>query len=100
MKFSAANLNVGSLAAGAGIALAAPMVLPLVAGILKPITKNIIKGGLLVYGKTKQTAAEARASIENMTSEAKAELEALSAEARQEIADSKPAKKKAAPAKA
>lgn len=100
MKLTAANLNVGTLAAGAGIALLAPVVFPLVAGILKPVTKNVIKGSLLVYGKAKQTAAEARASVEDMTTEAKAEFEALSAEARQEITESKPAEKKTAKTKA
>lgn len=89
MKFAATNLNVATLAAGAGIALLSPVVFPLVAGILKPVTKNAIKGSLLVYGKAKQSVAAARVSIEPVT-----------AEARQEIAESKPAKKKTAPAKA
>ena len=100
MKLPTASLDVGTLAAGAGIALVAPVVLPLVAGVLKPVTKNVIKGSLLVYGKTKQTVAEAKASVEDMAAEAKVEFEALSAEARKEIAKSKPTKKKTSTAKA
>jgi hypothetical protein len=101
MKFPVANSNVGTLAAGAGIVLLAPVVMPLVAGILRPVAKNVIKGSLLVYDRTKSTVMEARESVEDWTAEAKAELESLSAEAKAEIADkSKPApKKKAASAK-
>lgn len=100
MKFPTASLDVGTLAAGAGIALVAPVVLPLVTGVLKPVTKNVIKSGLLVCGITKQTVAEARASVENMAAEAKTEFKALSTEARNEITKSKPTKKKTSTAKA
>ena len=96
MKFSVANLNVGTLAAGAGIVLLAPIVTPLVAGILRPVAKNVVKGSLLVYDRTRATVLEAKESVEDWTAEAKAELEELSAEARAEITSkSKPSKKKA-----
>jgi hypothetical protein len=102
MKFPVANMNVGTLAAGAGVALLAPVVVPLVGGILRPVAINVIKGSLLVYEQTRKTVAEAKESVEDWTAEAKAELESLSAEAKAEIAgDSNPApKKKAARAKA
>jgi hypothetical protein len=102
MKFPVANFNVGTLAAGAGVVLLAPVVMPLVAGILRPVAKNVIKGSLLVYDRTKTTVMEARESVEDWTAEAKAELESLSDEAKAEIAGkSKPAtKKKTAGAKA
>ena len=100
MKFPSVSLDVGTLAVGAGIVLLAPIVTPLVAGILRPAAKNVIKGSLLVYDRTKTTIAEARESVEDWTAEAKAELEALSAEAKAEIeGESKPAPKKAATAK-
>jgi len=96
MKFPVANLNVGTLAAGAGIVLLAPIVTPLVAGILRPVAKNVVKGSLLVYDRTRATVLEAKESVEDWTAEAKAELEELSAEARAEITSkSKPSKKKA-----
>lgn len=101
MKFPVANLNVGTLAAGAGIVLLAPVVTPLVAGILRPVAKNVIKGSLLVYDRSKSAVVEARESVEDWTAEAKAELEALSAEAKAEVAgESKPAPQKKAAAKA
>jgi hypothetical protein len=97
MKFPVTNLNVGTLAAGAGIVLLAPVVTPLVAGIMRPVAKNVIKGSLLVYDRTRATVLEAKESVEDWTAEAKAELEELSAEAKAEISGkSKPAKKKAA----
>ena len=40
MKFPVANINVGTLAAGAGVVSLAPVVVPLVAGILRPVTKK------------------------------------------------------------
>jgi F0F1-type ATP synthase membrane subunit b/b' len=98
MKFPVANMNVGTLAAGAGVVLLAPVVIPLVAGILRPVAKNVIKGSLLVYDKTKTTVAEAKESIEDVAAEAKAELQELSAEAKAEISGSKAAKKKPATA--
>lgn len=100
MKFPSVSMDVGTLAVGAGIVLLAPIVTPLVAGILRPVAKNVIKGSLLVYDRTKTTVLEAKESVEDWTAEAKAELESLSAEAKAEIAgESKPAPKKAATAK-
>jgi hypothetical protein len=101
MKFPYVGLDVGTLAVGAGIVLIAPIVTPLVAGILRPAAKNVIKGSLLVYDRTKSTVMEAKESVEDWTSEAKAELEELSKEAKAEIAgESKPAPKKASAKKA
>lgn len=87
MKIPVGNFDVGTLAAGAGLVLLAPMVAPLVAGILKPVTKTAIKGGILVYDRSKAAVAEARESIEDWTAEAKAEIAKISAEAKAEITD-------------
>jgi hypothetical protein len=101
MKFPSVSLDAGTLAVGAGVVLLAPIVTPLVGGILRPVAKNVIKGSLLVYDRTKSAALEAKESVESWTAEAKSELESLSAEARAEIAgESKPAPKKAAATKA
>lgn len=100
MKFPVANMNVGTLAAGAGIVLLTPVVVPLVTSILRPIAKNVIKGSLLVYDKTKTAVVETKESIEDVAAEAKAELQELSAEAKAEIAGNKAVKKKPATAKA
>ena len=58
MKILGTSLNVGTLAAGAGIVLLTPIVVPIVAGILKPVAKSVIKGGLIAYEKSKTATAE------------------------------------------
>lgn len=101
MKFPSVSLDPGTLAVGAGLVLLTPLVSPLIAGILRPVAKNVIKGSLLVYDRTKSTMAEAKESIEDWTAEAKAELDQLSAEVKAEMADeNKATKKKPAAAKA
>jgi hypothetical protein len=93
MRVFGTSVNVGTLAVGAGIVLLTPVVVPVVAGILKPLAKNAIKGSLLLYEKAKVSTAETIESLEDLAAEAKAEL----AEAGDEAA--KP-KKKAKGAKA
>ena len=101
MKFPSVSLDPRTLAVGAGVALLAPIVTPLVGGILRPVAKNVIKGSLIVYDQTKSVVLEAKESVEDWAAEAKSELESLSAEAKAEIAgENKPAPKKAAAKKA
>jgi hypothetical protein len=100
MRLPVANMNVGTLAAGAGVVLLTPVVLPLVGGILRPVVKTAIKGSLLVYDTAKGAIVKTKESIEDMTAEAKAELQKLTAEAKAEVRGTKTAKKKPANAKA
>lgn len=58
MRVFGSRVNPGTLAVGAAIVLLAPVVVPVVAGILKPLAKNTIKGGLLMYEKAKVATAE------------------------------------------
>ncbi|MBL0713857.1 MAG: DUF5132 domain-containing protein [Desulfosarcina sp.] len=74
------SVNIGTLAVGAGIVFLTPIVVPVVAGVLKPLAKNAIKGSLLIYEKAKVATAETMESMEDLAAEAKAEL-AESAEA-------------------
>jgi hypothetical protein len=64
----------GSLVVGAGVVLLAPIVVSVVASVLKPIAKAAIKGGLLAYGKAKESIAETMETVEDLAVEAKAEL--------------------------
>jgi hypothetical protein len=64
----------GSIAMGAGMMILAPIVVPIVASALKPVAKAAIKGGMIAYGKIKETAAETMESVEDLAAEAKAEL--------------------------
>jgi hypothetical protein len=69
----------GSIAVGAGVMILAPIVVPIVASALRPVVKAAIKGGMIAYGKMKETAAETAETIEDLAAEAKSELGASSA---------------------
>ena len=64
----------GSIAVGAGVMILAPIVVPIVASVLRPIAKAAIKGSMIAYGKVKETAAETVETFEDLAAEAKAEL--------------------------
>lgn len=60
--------------AGIGAVLLAPVILPVVAGIGKPIAKSLIKGGIVAYEKSKGTFAELGETWEDIIAEVRAEL--------------------------
>ncbi|OUL25018.1 DUF5132 domain-containing protein [Nostoc sp. 106C] len=60
--------------AGIGAVLLAPVLLPMVAGIGKPIAKSLIKGSMVAYEKSRGALAELGESWEDMIAEVKAEL--------------------------
>ena len=64
----------GAVAIGAAVVLLAPIVLPVIAGVLKPVAKGVIKGGLLAYEGAKVALAETMETIEDIAAEAKAEI--------------------------
>jgi hypothetical protein len=68
------NLNATGLAVGAGIVLLAPVALPVVASLLKPLAKAVIKGGLIAYEGARVSIDEARETLEDLAAEAKAEI--------------------------
>ncbi len=68
------GMNLESLALGAAAILFGPAILTTVAGIARSLLKSGIKGGVLVYDKSKEMLAEARESIEDIAAEAKAEV--------------------------
>jgi hypothetical protein len=49
--------------------------MPVAAGILKPITKSVIKGGLIAFDTVKVKAVETYEAVEDIAAEAKAEVE-------------------------
>lgn len=69
-----ATVSLSSIAIGAGIVLLAPIAIPVIAGITKPIIKAAIKGGLMAYEGVKVSIAEAKESLEDLAAEAKAEI--------------------------
>lgn len=60
--------------AGIGAVLLAPVILPVVAGIGKPIAKSLIKGGIVAYERSKGTFAELGETWEDIIAEVRAEL--------------------------
>jgi hypothetical protein len=64
---------VTGIAVGIGVLLLAPVVLPVIGSILKPIIKGGIKTGLILVEKGRQLAAEAQETLEDLVAEAKAE---------------------------
>ncbi len=60
--------------AGIGAVLLAPVLIPVVAGVGKPIAKSLIKGGMVLYEKSKGAFAELGETWEDMVAEARAEI--------------------------
>jgi hypothetical protein len=66
---------VTGLAIGIGSSILAPVVIPIVASVVKPMAKAAIKGGVLVYQKGRELAAEAQEVVEDLVAEVRSELE-------------------------
>jgi hypothetical protein len=69
---------VTGLAIGIGSSILAPVVIPILASVVKPMAKAAIKGGFLVYQKGLEVAAEAQEVVEDLVAETRAELEEAS----------------------
>ena len=74
MKILGNGLSMGSLAVGAGVVLLAPVVIPVVGALLKPVAKALIKGGIMAYEGAKVSIAETKETLEDIAAEAKAEI--------------------------
>ncbi len=62
------------MAAAIGAAILAPIVIPVLTQVGKPLTKAAIKQGILAYEKGKEFFAETTEVFEDLVAEAKAEL--------------------------
>lgn len=80
MKFIPKGVTPTHVAIGAGVVILAPIVLPLVGQIIKPVVKAAIKGGIMTYEGIKVTVAETKEALEDITAEAKAEVASKDAE--------------------
>lgn len=60
--------------AGIGAVLLAPVIIPVVAGVGKPIAKTLIKGSIVAYEKSKGAFAELGETWEDIVAEVKAEI--------------------------
>jgi len=70
-----------SVLVGVGVALVAPIVVPALAGGMRPLAKAVVKGGMMVYDKGAEVIAEASEQLSDMLAEARSELDAAAAAA-------------------
>lgn len=66
--------GVPGLAVGIGTALLAPIVIPALAQVSKPLAKTAIKQSIFLYEKSKEAMAEVTEVFEDLVAEAKAEI--------------------------
>ncbi|TAF12302.1 MAG: DUF5132 domain-containing protein [Nostocales cyanobacterium] len=69
-----ADAGAPGIIAGIGAVLLAPVVIPIIAGIGKPIAKSIVKGGIIAYEKSKGSLAELGETWEDIVAEARSEI--------------------------
>lgn len=74
MKLEDINLPK-SLLVGVAAAVVAPVVLPVLGAVVRPVLKAAIKGGIILYNKSREIVAEVAESVEDLAAEAKAELQ-------------------------
>ena len=71
--FKGGNIVTG-LAIGIGGLILAPVVVPLVVGIVKPIAKVAVRGGVALYKSGRDAVVETGEAVSDIVAEAKAEL--------------------------
>jgi hypothetical protein len=64
---------------GGAILVTAPIVLPVLAGSLRPVAKRAVRGCLVLSERTKELVAEAKEQMNDLVAEAKAEGSAAGA---------------------
>jgi hypothetical protein len=67
-------------AIGIGAALLAPVIVPTVGGVLRPVVKTAVKTGLYVTDKLYELAAEAGEQLSDIVAEARSEMQPMAAE--------------------
>ncbi len=65
---------VSAVALGVGVSVLAPIVIPTLAAVAKPLAKGAVKGSLLIFEKSKEMGAEVKEAMEDLVAEAKAEM--------------------------
>jgi hypothetical protein len=66
--------NLGTtLLIGVGAALVAPVLLPVVGAVLRPVAKGLIKGGLYLVDAAQEIVAEGSEQLSDLVAEVQAE---------------------------
>jgi ABC-type phosphate transport system permease subunit len=77
MKLFGGGLKTGSaMAIGTGVVLLAPIIIPAVASVMRPLAKAVIKGGMLAYENACIAVAETKETIEDIAAEARSDIAA------------------------
>ena len=77
MRLFGGELKTGTaMAIGAGVVLLAPVIIPVVASVMKPVAKAVIKGGMLAFENARIAVAETKETIEDIAAEARSEIAA------------------------
>ena len=62
-----------TLAVGIGVALLAPVILPAVGAVARPLVKGLVKGGLTVVDTVKELTASSGEQLSDLYAEARSE---------------------------
>lgn len=65
---------LAGVAVAAGVLILAPIALPVVLGVARPLVKTAVKTGLVLYERGLEAAAEVSEAFEDIVAEAKSEL--------------------------
>lgn len=86
MAFFEDMLKGGNIVTGVAVAVGAavlvPVVVPALGGILRPVAKTVIKGGILAYDYGRQAVAQMGEVASDMAAEVRAETTEAAAEVR------------------
>jgi hypothetical protein len=66
---------IGGAVAGMAVAVVAPSVVTGILGALRPLAKEVIKGGIVAYEAVSGFVSESSESIKDLVAEAKSDLE-------------------------
>jgi Protein of unknown function (DUF5132) len=59
---------------GVGAVLLAPVIVPAIAGGLRPVVKTLVKGGIMITDKVNSMVAEAGEQLDDLVAEVRAEM--------------------------
>jgi hypothetical protein len=73
---------------GAAVVVLAPIVVPAILAGMRPVAKTLVKGGVIVYDKSREMVAEVGEQVSDLIAEARSELTASAAAAEMQRAAS------------
>ena len=79
---------VQNVLVGAAAVVLAPIVVPAILGGMRPVAKTLVKGGVMVYDKSREMVAEVGEQMSDLVAEVRSELAAAAAADMQRAAQS------------